>query len=613
MMADKGHLQKQLANELTELRQRIDELEKKEVEYKREITALQENKKLYQSLFEDNPTAIVIVDSEARIVGFNQARTKLEGKLPKIGQIMYKEYAVKHITDMYAELMECIDSKISKEFFDQFYDNRFLHIKMSPVTGGAIITAIDITERKLAVEALKEREATLKSILMAAPVGTGLAHNKVFTWTSAQMNRMTGYTNGELVGKSARILYENDEEFERVGREKYLDIEKKGTGEVETRWVRKDSVVIDVLVRSTLLAPPDLNAGVTFTALDITARKRMEENLLRAKKLESISMIAGGIAHDYNNLLTSILGSISLLKLDLPHDDEILETLSVAEQASLQAKNLTQQLLTFSKGGAPTKTTLAMPELIKDATEFALRGSNVKAEYLFPDDLWPVKGDKGQLAQVFHSLSINADQAMPEGGVITVHASNIHANAHDINTLQEGNYVKIIFRDQGAGIPKENLPNIFDPFFSTKPDKSGMGLSIVYGIIKNHGGTISTESSTEKGTTFFLYLPAATEQIAAGRTEDTGETIRGKERILVMDDEETVRVIIKRMLHRLGYEVELTRDGREAIECFKKAEESGKPFDALIMDLTIPGGMGGKEALAEILAINPHVKAIVSS
>ncbi len=283
-----------------------------------------------------------------------------------------------------------------------------------------------------------------------------------------------------------------------------------------------------------------------------------------------------------------------------------------AERASVKAKDLTQQLLTFSKGGAPVKKTTALTGLLRDSASFSLRGSNVRCKLSIPDDLWHVEVDEGQINQVINNLIINADQAMPEGGTIRVMAENITLSDQYVLPLKSGNYIKISIEDQGVGIPKEHLSKIFAPYFSTKNEGSGLGLAISFSIIKNHDGYISVASQLGIGTTFYIYLPASQKEILIIQ-DDEESPIVGKGRVLIMDDEDSVRDVAGEMLKSIGYEVEFARDGDEAIELYKKAKELGQPFDAVILDLTVPGGMGGKEAVRKLIELDPKVKAVVSS
>ncbi|MBD2100334.1 GAF domain-containing protein [Leptolyngbya sp. FACHB-261] len=341
-------------------------------------------------------------------------------------------------------------------------------------------------------------------------------------------------------------------------------------------------------------------------------KQKMEEELIKARKLESIGILAGGIAHDFNNILTIILGNVSLAQMDAHPDSQIYARLTEARKASQRAKDLTQQLLTFSKGGAPIKKTASIAELIKDTLGFGLRGSNVKCELSIAEDLWPVEMDEGQISQVLNNLIINANQAMPDGGTVQVKVENIELEEESFLPLAGGQYVKISIQDQGIGIPEEHLSKIFDPYFTTKQKGSGLGLSTSYSIIKNHGGLIDVESELEVGTEFCIYLPASQNQILAEAEEEKNSTA-GKGKILVMDDEEKVREIAGKMLTHFGYDVGFAKDGLEAVELYKKAKKADQPFDAVIMDLTVPGGVGGKEAIKKLLRFDPGVKAIVSS
>jgi len=346
---------------------------------------------------------------------------------------------------------------------------------------------------------------------------------------------------------------------------------------------------------------------------DITERKRMETELLKVQKLESIGILAGGIAHDFNNLITAILGNISLAASEARATNqwEMLELLEESQKASLRARDLTKQLLTFSKGGAPVKQIISIGTLLEETTTFALRGSHVRCQFAINPALWPVNADEGQLSQVVHNLVINAQQAMPNGGTITLKAENLVVPANT-STLPGGNYVKITIADNGIGIPPEHLSKVFDPYFTTKQKGSGLGLATVYSIIKRHDGQISLDSSLGQGSTFDIFLPASSSDAPQTQRINT-EITAGQGRILIMDDEESVRALAARILTRAGYEVEVAEDGAEAIEKYRIALESGQPFAAVILDLTVPGGMGGEQALTQLSKIDPYIKAIVSS
>jgi signal transduction histidine kinase len=341
-------------------------------------------------------------------------------------------------------------------------------------------------------------------------------------------------------------------------------------------------------------------------------QRRLEQELLRAQKIESVGVLAGGIAHDFNNLLTGILGNISLAKLFAEKDERIITRLTEAEKACQRATTLTQQLLTFSKGGAPVRQTVSIAELLRESTVFALRGSNVRADLMIAEDLWPIDADAGQINQVIHNVVLNAAQAMPDGGAIQVRAENMVLHAGAPLPLPAGRYLKIAMIDRGCGIPADILPKIFDPYFTTKAHGSGLGLASAYAIITKHDGYITAASEVSVGTTFSIYLPAAQHPVPPVQ-EGPVTPSRGVGRILVMDDEEIVRELLSELLTILGYTVVCTRDGAEAIAAYQRAQATGHRFTAVILDITVPGGLGGKETIAQLRTIDPQVNALVSS
>ena len=363
--------------------------------------------------------------------------------------------------------------------------------------------------------------------------------------------------------------------------------------------------------------PQHLNnhiVGRVWSFRDITERKRMEEELQKSQKLESLGLLAGGIAHDFNNLLTGIMGNISLAKMHLDPSAKPFTRLMEAERACDLTRDLTGQLLTFARGGAPVKKLDSMTRIIMDTAGFVLHGSNVRCEFLLPEDLWTVEVDGGQMNQVINNLIINADQAMPDGGIITVQAENVSLSADDTLPLPEGRFVHILIRDLGIGIPEENMPKIFDPYFTTKKKGSGLGLASVYSIIIKHGGYVGVESKPGVETTFHLYLPASmkclVKETAMPEPQKPGKAVG---RILVMDDEQVVRETAREILDHLGYRVDVCDDGTAALNLYREARESGTPYALVIMDLTIPGGMGGKVMMKKLLEIDPDARGIVSS
>lgn len=385
-------------------------------------------------------------------------------------------------------------------------------------------------------------------------------------------------------------------------------------------------------------------SGIVLAFRDITARRQLQEERLRADKLESIGKLAGGIAHDFNNLLVGILGNLSLAREGDTSAAEQQELLSAAETATLRARDLARQLLTFASGGAPLKATTTLQSLLADTARLALSGSNVRAELALPRELWPAEVDEIQFTQALAHLIRNARQAMPDGGTIRIRGENLDTRegAETAVDLEPGSYIRITIEDDGTGIAPDALTRIFDPYFTTKEGASGLGLAIAYSIITRHDGRITAHSRAGQGSTFQLYLPAAVEAVASSRGTTTGangdaagSAFIGQEsagdtagdaandpeparpaalpRVLLMDDDQMVRQVAGRMLQWLGYDVVTAEDGAAAIARYREAQGTGAPFQLVIMDLTVPGGMGGGEAIRQLREFAPDVRAIVSS
>ena len=353
--------------------------------------------------------------------------------------------------------------------------------------------------------------------------------------------------------------------------------------------------------------------GSVIILRDVTVQERMARELLKASKLESLTVLAGGIAHDFNNILTAIIGNITLAATYPEEPKQTAVWLGEANKASNRARDLTYQLLTFAKGGAPVRKTVAIQETLREATRFGLHGSNVKAEHELPKELRPVEVDTGQLSQVIHNIVLNAVQAMPGGGKIVVSAENVDLEAESALPLPAGRYVKISIRDQGGGIPAENLAQVFEPFFTTKKTGTGLGLATCYTIIKRHHGHITVDSQLGVGTTFHLYLPASEKRAPAAVVESFAKPNRGHGRLLVMEDDSQLGDCVRAMLTQLGYEVSVQSNSAATVQCYREAAAKRCPFDGVILDLTIRGGAGARETVHELRALNPGLKAIVSS
>ncbi len=373
----------------------------------------------------------------------------------------------------------------------------------------------------------------------------------------------------------------------------------------DTQHILSESAAAIVDARSSV-------TGLVLVFRDITDRRRIDEELMKATKLESVGLLAGGIAHDFNNIITIVLGNVSLSKMLAGPGTQVAERLSQAEVGCLRARDLTRQLLTFAKGGAPIKKLTSLAELIEETIRFALRGSNVLLDFKAAPGLWDAEVDEGQISQVINNLTINAIQAMPAGGELRASISNATISAGSGIPLADGGYIRIELRDVGIGIRPENLTHIFEPYFTTKSTGSGLGLATSYAIMQKHDGHITVESKPGVGTTFKMYLPAS-KKAAPARLVESMKVPAGRGRVLVMDDEVSILDLTRDALGIFGYQVETARDGSEAVSLYREAQKAGNPFALVIMDLTVPGGLGGKEALRELIRIDPGVCAVVSS
>ena len=476
----------------------------------------------------------------------------------------------------------------------------------------------DITEQHNLAQELEQLRRQQEMILNNAGEGIfGLNRQGEVTFTNPAATAMIGYEPAELLGRSMHdLIHHTRADGTENLRENChicasLQIGETRQGCDDFFW-RKDGQGFPVEYVATPIIGQGKPEGTVVVFKDITGQKKAEEERLRFSKLESLSTLTGGIAHDFNNIIAAIMGYIEMAQMDNKLGERTRKRLAQAEKGCHRAVEMTKKLLTFAKGGAPVKRPMFIGQLINEAAQFALIGTNVKSEFDIPKDLWPVEVDEAQITQVMHNIIINAQQAMPDGGTIQISAENTILEDDPELPLTSGKYVRVAFTDQGSGIPPENLTKIFDPYFSTKNKGSGLGLAAAYSIIKGHGGYLAVDSKMGAGSTFIFYLPASDKTVLP-QEEPAEELVPGQGRILVMDDEEMILDFLQQMLSQIGYEVECARDGHEAIALYEEAKRSGRAFAALIMDLTIPGGMGGKEAIRFLLELDPHCKAIVSS
>jgi PAS domain S-box-containing protein len=468
-----------------------------------------------------------------------------------------------------------------------------------------IINVVDISDRKQVEEVLRYSSQQWRTTFDAI-------RDMIFvldrTGTIRRCNQAAVHVFGvpleSLVGRNCRDLMQSDQgarqecPLDRMLRSKNraLAIMQHGSG-----WFE---VIVDPLFSER----GDVEGAICIMH-DITDRKRTEAELIKAQKLESIGVLAGGIAHDFNNLLTGIMGNISLVLLDQPPGSPVAARLIAAERASIRARDLTQRLITFASGGAPVKRPIPIAAVLKDTVSLALTGSSVQYAFVSSGDDLLITGDEGQLRQVIHNVIANAADAMPRGGTVVISWEPVRPEDDPASPLA-GPSVRISVRDEGKGIPQEHLSKVFDPFFTTKQKRSGLGLATSYSIVKNHGGTIAVESRAGQGTMVRIYLPLApVDRPSADVDQAAGRTVR----VLIMDDEKIVRDAASRMLQQMGFEVGLAEDGAEAIRLYRDAKNQSLAYHVVVLDLIVPGGMGGRETIAKLREIDPDVRAIVSS
>ncbi len=621
---------------------------------KRAIVEIQEEKAKSEAIVAAIGDGISIQDEKLKVLYQNRVHREIVGG-DKIGEYCYHAYGHNDgVCPGCPVVLTFADGNIHtlEKTLQRGNQTVYIEIKSSPLRdpGGKIIAGIeavrDITDSKKTVEKLRLYLAAIEEAIEGIQI---VDLDGYILYSNRAVQEIYGFSPEELAGKHVNEMNVDPEFASRVI---IPGIRSSGRWSGEMNVKRRNGALFPVWLSTSLVNGPD-GQPIAMVGIirDITERKKyeeivnrhreqlirlveertgelsraneqlrremadrekMEEELVKAQKLESLGMLAGGIAHDFNNLLASMLGNISLAMLDLEQRHPAYSQLAAAERASLRAQDLTRQLLTFSKGGAPVKKISNIGELVKEASGFALRGSRVRCDINIAEDLFLADIDEGQIAQAIQNLVINADHAMPEGGIIRIICSNIQLDTQNLLGLHEGSYVKISVEDNGVGIRKEHLAKIFDPYFTTKQKGSGLGLATTYSIIKKHGGNISVQSVLGSGTAFHVYLPASRVRTMTKQAEQTGVR-KGSGRILVMDDEMEVRETTGNVLTKLGYTVDYAVDGMEAIDRYRAAMQAGNVYDLVIMDLTIPGGMGGNEAIKTLREVDPKIKAIVSS
>jgi len=442
--------------------------------------------------------------------------------------------------------------------------------------------------------------------------------NGTISTTNQAFAAMLGYRDtDELRGRSITDLATEPHEIDRFLQE--LSVRREIHNRELTMTARGGQTVTLLMNAGRIDDTTGEGELIEGIAIDISDRNRAEEDrrrlelqLQQGQKLESLGVLAGGIAHDFNNMLMAILSNISLAKRSAADSQKTLRRLNEAEEVCLRATGLTQQLLTFSKGGRPIRKTAPIAGLVEEAASFAARGSHCSLDCRQESDIWPAEIDEGQIVQVIQNLVLNAIQAMPDGGTITVTTNNTHLIEGDVPTLEAGRFVQIEVIDTGVGISDSHVDRIFDPFFTTKTGGSGLGLATAFSIVRSHGGAIVVRSEPDRGSRFTIFIPASdrAQVDTEARVEDS---VQGHGRLLIMDDDEAVRSAAAELLETIGYKVDTAADGSAAIKLYTQAMDSDSPFDAVILDLTVPEGVGGRETMTRLLEIDPKVKAIVSS
>jgi PAS domain S-box-containing protein len=609
-----------LRQALHELHVHQIELEMQNEELRRAQTELQALQARYFSLYDLAPVGYLTLSEKGLILEANLTAAELLGSTrtaltqkPISTFIFYEDqdtYYQHRKTLLETGTPQSCELRLVKQDLTVYWAHLSATMAREPdIAPICRLVISDISERKQTLEALRLKNLVFDESLAANSIAD---LNGVITEVNAMFVKIWGYAKAEAIGKPILHFFNDPAEATLIL------TALTGTGAWEGEYVAKKQDGSTFTAHSIATAVRDENGqtiGYQSSVMDITERKHSEAELLKTQKLTSVGILAGGIAHDFNNILMGVFGNISLAKKEVPPDSPGLKPLENAEKAMARAIRLTKQLLTFAKGGDPVKENICLKTIVGEVARFDLTGSNVTLVYQPAENLWWVQADKGQIQQVISNLTTNARQAMPNGGHLYITLENAEIRDDSIPPLHHAKYLKITIRDEGCGIEPRIIEQIFEPYFTTKNTGSGLGLATAYSIIKRHGGHIGVISELGKGTTFTIYLPTSESQTVPPALPPITKPapLTHVPKLLVLDDEEFIRMIIPHWLKPLGCEVISCENGRQAVELYKQALEAGKPFDLLILDLTIPGGIGGQTVLREILALHPAARAIVSS
>lgn len=598
----------------------------KSIERMQILEALQESEEKFRTLANSSPTAIMMFQDD-KFVYINPQAEKMSGySAQESGSMNF--WSIVHPDDM-GEIInrgrkrqsgKSADNSIEFRIIAKDGTIKWVYLTASSIMFGgkpaALVSAIDISDRKKAEEALREEKERLRITLQS--IGDGViatdTRGKILIINDAA-RKLTGWKQEEAEGKPLSEIFIIQHETTGKPLDNPVDMVLE-TGAIyelsnHTVLIAKDGTRRIIADSAAPIKDSAGNIlGVVLVFRDMTEKIHLMEQAQRAQRLESIGVLAGGIAHDFNNILEGVFGYLGLAAVNVK-DEHVSGMLADALKSIQRAKGLTGQLLTFARGGEPVKKNQSLIPVVRDTVQFATSGSNVRAEFHFAEDLFNAEFDFNQISQVIENITLNALQAMPQGGTISVTCSNFHFNEND-HPLLRGNFVRISIADRGIGIPKELQLKIFDPFFTTKSKGHGLGLATSYSIISRHQGTIEVESEPGKGTTFHLYLPASPARHEEKTPLPKAKRLAGG-KILILDDETIMQDIMVKFLKHLGFDALVAAEGKEAIELFKHERDAGKPFDALIFDMTIKGGMSGKDTIKEIRKIDPAIPAFVMS